>query len=381
MPPSLRLRKPLQRAVRLGHPWIYRDALVPPKRPPPPGAVVDLHDERDAFLARGFFDPDGPIALRILTRTGEPIGPALLAARAAAAAALRVAILPRLDTDAVRLLHGEGDLLPGLVLDAYAGVGVVRFDGHGARAFYRPHVEAIADALHGFRLGPIHLRGEETLRGPLPDEIVIREGAARYEVDVVRGQKTGFFLDQRENRALVAAHAAGASVLNLYGYTGGFSIAAALAGAREVTTVDSARPALDAARRNLKRNGLDEGHHLVAADCREFLEAARRSWDIVVCDPPSFAPSAKALPAALAAYRELNRAAASVVAPGGLLATASCSSHVTPAAFQAVVAEALALAGVPARIIAVRGAGPDHPVPPGFPEGRYLKFFLIAISG
>jgi len=380
VPPSLRLRKPLQRAVRLGHPWIYRDALVPPKHAPPPGTVVDLLDERGAFIARGFFDADGPIAIRILTREDEPVGPALLAARAASAAGLRAAILARLDTDAVRLLHGEGDLLPGLVLDAYAGVGVVRFDGHGARAFYRPHVETIADALRGFPLGPIHLRGEETLRGPLPDEIVIREGAARYEVDVVRGQKTGFFLDQRENRALVAMHAAGASVLNLFGYTGGFSIAAALAGAHDTTTVDSARPALAAARRNLRRNRLDEGHRLVAADVRELLATARRTWDLVVCDPPSFAPSAKALPAALAAYRELNRAAASVVAPGGLLATASCSSHVTPAAFQAIVAEALALAGISGRILAVRGAGPDHPVPPAFPEGRYLKFLLVATS-
>ena len=199
--------------------------------------------------------------------------------------------------------------------------------------------------------------------------------------DLVAGQKTGFFLDQRENRALVASHAAGATVLNLFGYSGGFSVAAGLAGARAVTTVDLARPAIDAARRNLARNGLDRGHELVVADCRELLAraaAAGRSWDIVVCDPPSFAPSAKALPGAIAAYRDLNRAAAAVVADGGLLATASCSSHVAPAAFSVVVAEGLALAGRGGRVLAARGAGPDHPVSPAFPEGRYLKLLLVA---
>jgi len=381
VPAILRLAKDVGRAVRLGHPWIYRDALAaPPARPP--GTIVDIHD-KTGFLARGFFDPDGPIAVRVLARAGEAIDAPFIAARVARAAGLRAAILPRLDTDAVRLIHGEGDLLPGLVVDAYTGVGVVRCDGEAARAFYLPLIDTVAEALAGagFPLGPMHIRsgqrGKEghTVRGPLPDPIVMREGAARFEVDVVHGQKTGFFLDQRENRALVASHAAGATVLNLFGYTGGFSVAAALAGARSVTTVDLARPAIDAARRKLARNGLEAGHELVVADCREFLlraAAAGRAWDIVVCDPPSFAPSARALPAALAAYRDLNRAAAAVVTPGGLLATASCSSHVTPAAFQAVVADALP----GARTLAVRGAGPDHPVPPAFPEGRYLKFLL-----
>ena len=388
MPPVLRLAKPVGRAVRLGHPWVYRDALAP-FAPPARGTVVDVHD-REGLLARGFFDGDGPIAVRVLALGGEAVDAGLIAARARRAAGLRAAIRDRIDSDAVRLIHGEGDLLPGLVLDVYGPVGVARFDGDGARAFYRPHLETVIDAVGqaGFGLGPLHLRGRrgeptETVRGALPDEIVIREGPARYEVDVVHGQKTGFFLDQRENRALVAAHAAGATVLNLFGYTGGFSVAAGLAGASDVTTVDLAAPAIAAARRNLARNGLRSGHELVVADCREFLARAAtegKSWDIVVCDPPSFAPSARAVPAALAAYRDLNRAAASVVAPGGLLATASCSSHVTPAAFREVVAEALALAVRPARLLAVRGAGPDHPVPPAFPEGRYLKFLLLATS-
>jgi 23S rRNA (cytosine1962-C5)-methyltransferase len=378
----LRLAKPVEGALRLGHPWIYRDALAP-HGAPGRGAVVEVRG-RAGLAVRGFYDPDGPIAVRVLAADD-----AALVARIERAAALRAAIRARLDTDAVRLLHGEGDGVPGLVLDVYAGAGVVRFDGASAAAFWSPRMGPVLAAAEaaGFPLRAVWARpvarggAGHAVRGPLPDEIVMREGDARYAVDVVHGQKTGFFLDQRENRRLVARHAAGATVLNLYGYTGAFSVAAGLAGARRTTTVDLARPALDAARRNLERNGLGAGHELVAADCRAFLERARadgRRWDIVVCDPPSFAPSARALGPALAAYRELNRAAAAVVAPGGLLATASCSSHVTPAAFADVVAAALA--GAPARILAVRGAGPDHPVPPAFPEGRYLKFLLVATS-
>jgi 23S rRNA (cytosine1962-C5)-methyltransferase len=221
--------------------------------------------------------------------------------------------------------------------------------------------------------------GGGVLSGDLPDEVVIREGDCVYEVDVVRGQKTGFFLDQRDNRRLVGALAGGATVLNLFAYTGGFSVAAGRGGARAVTSVDSAGPAIAAAGRNLARNGLGPGHELLAEDAWRFLErarAARRLWDIVVCDPPSFAPSARALPGALRAYRELNRAAAAVVAPGGLLVTASCSSHVTPAAFAAAVAEGLEGRG---RAIEHRGAGLDHPVLPAFPEGRYLKLLVVAL--
>lgn len=385
---ELRLAKDLSRALRLGHPWIYRDALVPSGRPIAAGAVVEV-TTRDGDRVRGFFEAEGPIAVRVLGRGNAPVDDDVLAERAGHAARLRAAILPRLDTDAVRLLHGEGDMLPGLVLDAYAGVGVVRFDGVAARSFWLPRLERLLAALaaNGFPLSAIWARAGRSggagtvLRGTLPDTLVIREGRARFEVDVVHGQKTGFFLDQRENRRLVARHAAGATVLNLFGYTGGFSIAAALAGARAVTTVDLAKPAIEAARRNLALNGLTSGQELHAVDCRLFLDGARasgRRWDIVVCDPPSFAPSAHALAPALAAYRELNRAAAAVVAPGGLLATASCSSHVTPAAFQSVVAEALV--GRPgARLLAARGAGPDHPVPPAFPEGRYLKMLLVGL--
>jgi 23S rRNA (cytosine1962-C5)-methyltransferase len=379
----LELRRDLGAAIRLGHPWIYREALVAAGGAR--GEIVDVRLRRGPAVARGWFDPDGPIAVRVLGEPGEPIDDAFVRARVAAAARLRAAAA--IDADGLRLLNGEGDRLPGLVLDWYAGVGALRLDGASAAALWRPRAAAIAAGLAdaGYRLDALHARGGrdgapgELLLGALPSEVVMREGGARYEIDVARGQKTGFFLDQRDNRRRVAELAAGATLLNLFCYTGGFSIAAALAGARATTSVDSAAPAIEAARRNLARNRLDRGHELVVDDVRRFLAGARgRRWDIVVCDPPSFAPSARVLPRALAAYRDLNRAAAAAVAPGGLLVTASCSSHVTPAHFAQVVAEALA-DRPRARVLEARGAGIDHPVPPAFPEGRYLKLLIVAL--
>jgi 23S rRNA (cytosine1962-C5)-methyltransferase len=389
----VRLARDLRAAILGGHPWIYRAALTG-SLPDAPAEVEVRHG--DELVARGFFDPDGPIAVRVLA-TGERAFD--LPARVASACAIRTAAAHLIDSDAIRLIHGEADRLPGLVLDAYAGTGVVRFDGAAAEAHWAPKIPAIADACaaSGFPLTRVWARPAEGRRGGgaallggapdaggpggRPDPIVIRERAARFEVDVVHGQKTGFFLDQRTNRRIVGDLSAGLDVLNLFGYTGGFSVAAALGGARRVTTVDLAKPAIDAAARNLVRSGVDpEKHELVAADAFAFLGAARdagRRWELVVCDPPSFAPSEKAVPGALGKYRQLAGLCAAVVAPGGLLATASCSSHVGQADFLDAIAKGIAPRR--ARLVDVRGAGPDHPVDPAFPEGRYLKFALYAM--
>lgn len=384
----LSLKKDLEGRLRAGHPWVYREALTD-ARGGAPGELVDLCAPNGSVLARGFYDPDGPIAVRVLGDPAEVAAPDFTRRRVTAAASWRALARERIDSDGVRLIHGEGDLLPGLVLDWYAGVGVVRFDGPAAAALWRPRLDEVAAALAacGFPLRALVERGGRgaergaLLRGELPSEVVMREGGCLYEVDVVRGQKTGFFLDQRDNRRRVGELAAGASVLNLFSYTGGFSIAAARGGARQVTSVDSAAPAIAAAERNVARNGGRAGHELLAEDVWKFLErarAARRVWDLVVCDPPSFAPSARALPGALRAYRELNRAVAAVVAPDGLLFTASCSSHVTPALFQEAVADAVS-SRPRARILDSRGAGLDHPVLPAFPEGRYLKLLVVSL--
>ncbi len=393
--PAVVLARDLARHLRLGHPWIYLQALAGVPSGLASGAIVDVVDGQRQFVARGFYDPGGPIAVRVLTLDeGEAIDADFIAARVASACAVRRAARHLIDSDALRLLHGEADRLPGLVLDCYGTAGVMRFDGAAAEAAWRPHVAAVVAAAEagGFPLAQVWARGAEGRRGPgsalvgpaptVP--VTMREGAARYEVDLVAGQKTGFFLDQRENRRLVGSLADGAAVLNLYGYTGGFSVSAALGGARHVTTVDLAGPAIAAATRNFALSGVTSTpHEPVVGDVFEYLAAARargQLWDIVVCDPPSFAPSERALPQALAAYRRLHRAAAEVVAQGGLLAVASCSSHLRERDFHQTIADGLAAAGRIGKLVTVGGAGPDHPVVPAFPEGRYLKFALLALA-
>ncbi|HSZ80648.1 MAG TPA: class I SAM-dependent rRNA methyltransferase [Polyangia bacterium] len=386
------LRKNLTRAIRGGHPWIYRDAVTAPEGLADGALVFVVAADRKA-VARGFWDARSPIAVRVLATADErDAGPdvdALVDARLAAALERRLGFLDRATTDAFRWVHGEADRLPGIHVDLYGGVAVVRADGAGARAFYRelPARLAAAAAARGLPLTAVVERegdgaGARPMWGALPgEELEVRENGVRFGVDFARGQKGGLFLDQRDNRALVRTLADGRRVLNLFGYTGGFSIYAALGGALETTTVDVAAPAIAAARRNFERNGLAGPHaaaaHLHAEDAFTFLEraaAAGTRWDLVISDPPSFAPNERALAAALAAYTRLHRLCAAVTAPGGTLCAASCSSHVGEGAFLETVTTGVRSAGRTFTLVALRGAAACHPSLPAFHEGDYLKF-------
>lgn len=355
-----------------------------------PGALAIVADGEEA-LGTGFVDPASPIRLRVLDRDPEATLDAAWVARRTEAAARRRALLPELAaTDAVRAVHGENDGAPGLTVDLYAGTAVIVFDGPAAAAFWRPRLDA---ALAGLAAGglPSRARWIRAVRGGGgPAEggdggptVMIREHGATFAVDVRAGQKTGFFLDQRANRARVAALAGGGTVLNLFSYTGGFSIACGCAGATAVTSVDLAPAAIAAADAHWRANGLPAAaHEAVAADCFDFLAAAaaaRRTWDVVIVDPPSFAASEAARPRALAAYQRLHRAALAVTRRGGLVVAASCSSHVTEADLREALASAGADAGRRLRVVEARGAAGDHPTLPAFPEGRYLDL-LIAIA-
>jgi 23S rRNA (cytosine1962-C5)-methyltransferase len=250
-------------------------------------------------------------------------------------------------------------------------------------ALWRPRAAALAGGLvaGGIALSGLWSRETGVLAGNEPPaEIVIDEEGARFAIEVRRGHKTGWFLDQRENRLRVRELAARAEVLDLFAYAGGFAVHAALGGARRVTLVDRAAPALAAARKNLERNRLEaERFELCAEDAFAFLArcaATGRRFDLVVCDPPSFAPSARARESGLFAYRRLNRAALEVLAKGGILCSASCSSHVSGDDLAAQIAQAAADAGRRLRLVERRGAAGDHPVIPGFPEGNYLAFLI-----
>jgi 23S rRNA (cytosine1962-C5)-methyltransferase len=371
---AVTLRKDLARSLRQGHPWVYHQALRAPPRLAS-GRLVLVRSRDGRPLAWGFWDAEGPIAVRVLGRPPVADPEALLRSRLAEALSRRRARLDPAETNALRWVHGEADHLPGIHVDLYDDVATVRYDGEGARAFYRG-LPALLHETSGGRLRAVvdrRQRAEDL-------EVEVRENGLRFLVDLAHGQKGGLFLDQRENRAEIRRRARRKSVLNLFGYTGGFSIHAAAGGAIRTDTVDTAVPALAAARRNFALNGLplaSAGLH--ARDAFAFLtEAGQRgeSWDIVISDPPSFAPSASALPAARTAYRRLHALAAAVVAPGGLFCAASCSSHLGREEFLATVAEGVARAGRRWRLEAVRGAGFDHPVLPAFPEGDYLKFAI-----
>ena len=383
--PAVVLRKDLARSIRRGHPWLYRDALVAPEGLSS-GDVVEVRTRDGRPIAHGFWDEASPIAVRVLESGGPGHRFAeahdLVAERLSTALDRRLARLDLARTNAFRWVHGEADLLPGLHADYYAGAVVVRFDGDGARAFYAPIEDRLRAAAARLDIGEVIDRDSRDA-GPPKDRRVLEEGAT-FVVDLANAQKGGLFLDQRENRLRVAALARGKSVLNLFGYTGGFSVHAAIAGARRTDTVDIAAPAIVAARRNFEANGLflDDGGAnagFYAQDAFEFLtQAAKRSdrWDIVISDPPSFAPRKDAVPAARKAYERLHRLAATVVEPGGLLCASSCSSHLGREAFLASIEAGVRRAGRRWRLESLHGAAFDHPVIEAFPEGDYLKFAI-----
>jgi 23S rRNA (cytosine1962-C5)-methyltransferase len=383
-PLPVTLKKDLARSIRRGHPWIYRDALIT-REGLDDGALVEVRtrDER-RVLARGFWDSASPIAVRVLESGGPghrfADADALRDERLRAALECRLGVLNLEETNCFRWVHGEADLLPGLHADFYADTAVIRFDGEGARAFYDP-IEARLHRAAGSRLliRSVLDRASQS-QDSKANEREVLEGGLRFVVDLAHAQKGGLFLDQRENRQRVAKRAHGASVLNLFGYTGGFSLHAAAAGARSTDTVDISTAAIETARRNFELNHLslaDARFH--ATDAFDFLTAAierGERWDIVISDPPSFARNKDAAPAALAAYRRLHRLAAAVTTPGGLLCAASCSSHVGRDDFLASIEAGAHLAERKWELEACYGAAFDHPTLPAFPEGDYLKFAL-----
>jgi 23S rRNA (cytosine1962-C5)-methyltransferase len=329
--------------------------------------------------------------VRVFTTRNEPLDGRLIGARIERAFALRARIVPK-DTDAYRLLHGEGDRLPGITCDRYGEHAVLRLDGSAAQIWRERIASELREPLRALGVPSLLLRTEakaqeraELVFGKAPlTEVVVREHGMKLCASLWRGQKTGLFLDHRESRRRVRELAAGLRVLNLYGYTGGFSVAAALGGAAHVVTVDSASPALALATRSFEENALDPGaHETHAADVFDFLgSAAQRSqrFGLVIADPPSFAPSERSKDKALQAYAALHQAGLSVLAPDGYYLAASCSSHVDRDAFEASLREGARRARRVLQVLERWGAPADHPRLLAFPEGDYLKVTLMRAS-
>jgi 23S rRNA (cytosine1962-C5)-methyltransferase len=388
VPRAVRLQRPLERAILAGHPWIYRDALAPFSADP--GEIVDVFDKRGRLLAKGVVDA-GPIGVRVYTtQAKERVGPELFRERIAAAFSLRARALPEA-TDAYRLLHGEGDRLPGVVVDRYGEFAVLKLDGEGVLPFREQLAEVLEPPLRELGVRGLLARTSrkqgsevEQLWGDAPErEVAVRERGMRLLANLWEGQKTGLFLDHRESRARVRALARELSVLNLYGYTGGFSVAAGLGGAREVTTVDLAKPAIELAARTFVANELGQPHHALAEDVAEFLKRAhveQRRYQLVVADPPNFAPAQAKLEGALESYATLHGSALGLIEPGGFYLAASCSSHVRSGDFLDTLREGARRSRRMLTILEQTGAPFDHPRLLAFPEGDYLKVVLCRVA-
>ena len=381
----VRLTKPLERVIHEGHPWIYRDALEP--HDAQPGDTVTVHDKRGRFVCRGHAD-SGPIAVRVWTTEDESLA-RLYSARCAQALALRAWVRPP-NSDAYRLVHGEADRMPGCVIDRYGSVAVMRLDGAGATALREPlvlaaepHLRALGIDTLLWRVGRKQQVDVQAAFGTMPAApVVVTERGTKLVADLLEGQKTGLFLDLRESRYRVRQLSEGMRVLNLYGYTGGFSVAASLGGAAQVTTVDIAPEAVKLTADTYAANELSQAQHVpFTGDVPAYLDQLANGvdFDIVICDPPSFAPSEKAVPAALDSYRALHERCMRRVVRGGLYLAASCSSHVTRDAFDETLREGARRARRVVQVLERSGAPADHPRMLAFPEFDYLKVTLCRV--
>ena len=403
---TLTLKRGKERVAANRHPWIFAGAIHT-ERGPEDAPIGDLVDAEGKRIASGFYSRSSQIRLRALTFGEAAVTPELIATRLSEAIARRKPIFDD-TTNAARLVHAEGDELSSIVVDRYSDVLVVEIANRGAEHFKPLIVETLQRALSPraiFFKNDIPARKLEGLS--IEDELChpersegrpdsergrgsfavyaaqddsstqILESGLKFRVNPAAGQKTGFFLDQRENRRLARTLAAGRRVLNLFSYSGAFGVYAAAGGAASVTNVDVSAPAIEAARENAVLNGVEAEH--VVADAFQYVRQKHGPFDLLICDPPAFAKSRNEVERAARGYKDVNLYAMRMVAPGGLMMTFSCSGHLSLDLFQKVVFAAALDAGRRVSIVRRLTAGPDHPVSLYCPEGEYLKGFLLEV--
>ncbi len=433
-----------EKPIKGRHPWIYSGAIDEIDESYETGDLVRVYSAEKEYLGTGYLNPRSQIAVRMLTQDDRPIDRSFFEERIERALELRRCFLPASrgrshlsvtyafegadekekvpgtfwgETNAYRVIHSEGDFLPGLIVDRYAGYLVVQFQTAGIEKWKEEIISILEEKLTGEIKGIFEkddsemreweglekrvgrLRGEEP-----PDFVEIRESGIPFIVDIHGGQKTGFFLDQRENRKLVAGYAKGRRVLNCFAYTGGFSVYAAKAGATRVVSVETSERALNTCRENFALNGFSpspqpspqrgEGESVegesppggqspfsfVKADVFEYLRSTSEEFDLIIVDPPAFAKSKEHVMQASRAYKDLNLWALKRLTPGGLLYTCSCSSYVDPDLFQKIIFAAAKDARRDVQIAAKTSHAPDHPINVFHPEGEYLKGLLCLVS-
>lgn len=401
---KIKLTRNLRRSIMRGHPWVYREAIAAP------GSIdraqlVQVLDAKGE-LGWAIYDPHGPLSLRILSTDKAPPTQGLFEARFQRALQIRQGLFNKsitksvansiansnsdelTATNAFRLFNGEGDRLPGMVCDIYDTVAVLQFDGQGPNEYWDAEMAAAWLLKNTDCKAVVEKTRRNTERttnlisgSQINSEIEILENHVRFLVNLEKGQKTGFFLDQRENRNFIRQISANKSVLNLFSYTGGFSVYAGLGGARKVASLDVSKGAIAMAEENWRLNGLAKNQHVgLCVDVFEYLKGDSEMWDHIIVDPPSMSHSESQRELAKTKYVELFSAAAQRVSKSGELSLSSCSSHVTFEDFFDIIDEALSSARRTGQIIRVSGQGPDHPFPHTCRELRYLKFVHLSLD-
>lgn len=382
---KVKLTRNLRRNVMRGHPWVYREAITTPAGIK--SAQLCQVSDSKGELGWAIYDPHSPLALRIISTDRSPPKPSFYESRFARAFALRANVRSE-STNAYRLFNGEGDLLPGLVCDIYDKVAVVQFDGQGPGEFWQREfvskwlIENAGCTSVIEKTRRSTERATELLAGEKPNmEVSIKENGSLFKVNLEKGQKTGFFLDQRENRLHIKSVSEGKSVLNLFSYTGGFSIYAGLGNAKRVASLDVSKGAIELAEQNWLLNKLDPSkHNGLCVDVFDYLRDDKEMWDHIIVDPPSMSHSEDQRAIAKTKYIEVFAAAAKRVNKQGELSVSSCSSHISFDDFFEIIDEALSAARRTGQILRVAGQGPDHPFPHASHELRYLKFVHLALN-
>lgn len=386
----LKLTRDLTKHIKRGNPWIFSDAVE--KLKTPEGSYVLLVNHKNEVLAHGFYSPSINLAFRMLHLGDKKFNDQEVVTRLSRAISNKKHLLS-VENKCFRILNGEGDELPGVVADFYDGVVVLKLDGSAAEAFW--HKQEIANYFMEQSQIPVKCvyfkrKNNEAEKGMILageyenlEDVEFLEHNVKFRTNIIDAAKTGFFLDQRENRNFIRSVSKDKTLLNLFGYTGGFSVYAGLGGASKVTTVDIAPNAIKASEVNWQINALpSEKHDALCEDAFEFvLEAQQQKklWDIVITDPPSFAPNQKAVETAREAYTKIFADSLKLVKDGGFFAASSCSGHISFETFLEIVQDALSKSRRRGKVILIKGQPEDHPFPFALPEMRYLKFVYLQV--
>lgn len=385
---SVTLRKTRETSVRAGHPWIYASEIDKVDGAFENGDIVDVLNFRGGYIGRAFYNPVSQISIRMLTTQDEPCDRDFFRARIADAWEYRKKLC---DPNSCRLIYSESDFMPGLVVDKFGDYLSVQILSLGMERIRDTLVELLVEVVSPkgiYERSDVPVRRYEGLEqrtgllyGEVPDHIDMYENGILFDIDIKEGQKTGFFLDQKQNRAGIAPFCKDARVLDCFCHNGSFSLHAAKFGAKSVLGVDISEDALIVARENARRNGLDnvvfEAHNCFD-HLRELTDAGEK-FDLVVLDPPAFTKSKNTVPSALRGYKEINLRGLKLVAPGGYLVTCSCSQHISAEMFQQMINEAVRDSKKRVRMIEYRTQGYDHPILPASPETKYLKCMYLQV--